>query len=53
MEDAVEGGKGTMQSKATFFKLPVFQNELDLFVNWHTAERQVTTFVFMVKTNDE
>ena len=27
MEDSVEGGKGTMQSKATFFKvLPVFQN---------------------------
>lgn len=40
-----------MQSTATFFKaLPVFQNELDLFVNWCTTERQVTTFVFMVNT---
>jgi len=47
----VEGGKDTLQSTATFFKaLPVFQNELDLFVNWRTTERQVTTFVFMVKT---
>ena len=47
----MEGGKDTMQSTATFFKaLPVFQNELDLFVNWCTTERQVTTFVFMVNT---
>lgn len=46
-----KGGKGTVQSKAKFFQvLPVFPNELDLIVNWHTAGRQVITFLFMVNT---
>lgn len=45
------GRVGRVLCKAKFFQvLPVFQNELDLIVNWHTAGRQVITFMFMVNT---